>query len=127
MFLIFPILPFGIKFLILSFFWVDNFLQSGELKKPIIISTGLATLKDIDLVVKTIKKRHNRFAILKYVSSYPNPIEDLNLHSIKIIKDRYNCPVGFSDHTLGDLAAKVAITQGATIIEKHFKLDEDNS
>lgn len=127
MFLIFPILPFGIKFLILSFFWVDNFLQSGELKKPIIISTGLATLKDIDLVVKTIKKRHNRFAILKYVSSYPNPIEDLNLHSIKIIKDRYNCPVGFSDHTLGDLAAKVAVTQGATIIEKHFKLDEDNS
>jgi pseudaminic acid synthase len=96
-------------------------------KKPIIISTGLATLKDIDLAVKTIKKRHNRFAILKCVSSYPNPIEDLNLHSIKIIKERYDCSVGFSDHTLGDLAAKVAVTQGATIIEKHFKLDEDNS
>lgn len=96
-------------------------------RKPIILSTGLATLKDIDLVVKTIKKTHNKFAILKCVSSYPNPIEDLNLLAIKLIKDKYKCSVGFSDHTIGDLAAKVAVTQGATIIEKHFKIDNDNS
>ena len=95
--------------------------------KPIILSTGLASLKDIDLAVKTIKKKHKRFAILKCVSSYPNPLKDLNLLSIKLIKNRYKCSVGFSDHTIGDLAAKVAVTQGATIIEKHFKNDNDNS
>jgi pseudaminic acid synthase len=96
-------------------------------KKPIILSTGLASLKDLDLAVRTIKKKHNQFAILKCVSSYPNPIEDLNLRSIKLIKQKYNCPVGFSDHTIGDLASKVAVTQGATIIEKHFKIDNDKS
>ncbi len=96
-------------------------------KKPIIFSTGLATLKDIDLLVKTIKKKHNKFAILKCVSSYPNPLEDLNLLSIKLLKDKYKCSVGFSDHTIGDLASKVAVTQGATIIEKHFKVDNDKS
>jgi N-acetylneuraminate synthase/pseudaminic acid synthase len=95
-------------------------------KKPIILSTGLASLKDIDLAVKTIKKKHKKFSILKCVSSYPNPLKDLNLISIKLIKDRYKCSVGFSDHTVGDLAAKVAVTQGATIIEKHFKNDNDD-
>lgn len=95
-------------------------------KKPIILSTGLASLKDIDLVVKTIKKKHKKFSILKCVSSYPNPLKDLNLLSIKLIKDRYKCSVGFSDHTIGCLAAKVAVTQGATIIEKHFKNDNDD-
>ena len=95
-------------------------------KKPIILSTGLASTKDIDLAVKTIKKKHKKFAILKCVSSYPTPLKDLNLHSIKSIKDRYKCSVGFSDHTIGDLAAKVAVTQGATIIEKHFKNDDDD-
>ncbi len=94
-------------------------------RKPIILSTGLATLNDLDLAVKTIKKKHKRFAILKCVSSYPNPLKDLNLSSIKLIKEKYNCVVGFSDHTIGDLAAKVAVTQGAKIIEKHFKNDGD--
>ncbi len=94
-------------------------------RKPIILSTGLATLKDLDLAVKTIKKKHKRFAILKCVSSYPNPLKDLNLSSIKLIKEKYNCVVGFSDHTIGDLAAKVSVTQGAKIIEKHFKNDGD--
>ena len=96
-------------------------------KKPIVLSTGLATLEDIDLVVKIIKKKHNNFSILKCISSYPNPIEDLNLRSIKLIQERYKCSVGFSDHTVGDIAAKIAVTQGATIIEKHFKIDNDNT
>ena len=96
-------------------------------KKPIILSTGLATFQDIDLAVRTIRKKHKKFAILKCISSYPNPAKDLNLASIKIIKKKYNCAIGFSDHTVGELAANVAITQGATIIEKHFKNDNDKS
>lgn len=96
-------------------------------KKPIILSTGLATLKDIDLAVKTIKKKHSKFAILKCVTSYPTLLKDLNLKGIKLLRKRYRCAVGFSDHTIGDLASKVAVTLGATIIEKHFKLDGDTS
>jgi pseudaminic acid synthase len=96
-------------------------------KKPIIISTGLATESDIDIVVKKIKNKHKNFAILKCTSSYPNPLKDLNLSYISEIKKKYCCAVGFSDHSIGDLAPKIAVTQGATIIEKHFKNDEDNS
>lgn len=96
-------------------------------KKPIIISTGLATLKDIDLVVKTIKKKKIKYAILKCVTSYPSPKQDLNLSSIQFIKNRYKCSVGFSDHSIGDLASKVAVSQGAMIIEKHFKIDSDKT
>ena len=95
--------------------------------KPIFISTGLATFKDIDLAIKTIKKKHNKFAILKCVSAYPTPYKDLNLETIKTLKKKYKCAVGFSDHTIGDLAAKVAVALGATIIEKHFKVDNDKS
>ncbi len=52
-------------------------------------------------------------------------MNELNLRGINLIKNRYKCPVGFSDHTIGDLAAKVAVSLGATIVEKHFKVDGD--
>ena len=94
-------------------------------KKPIFLSTGLASFHDVDLAVKTIKKIHNKFAILKCTSSYPALEQDLNLKTIQMLKKKYRCAVGFSDHTVGDLASKVAVAVGATIIEKHFKLDND--
>jgi len=94
-------------------------------KKPIIISTGLASIKDIDLAINTIKKYHKNFAILKCVSAYPTPYKDLNLKGISLLKKRYKCEVGFSDHTVDDLASKIAVCLGATIIEKHFKIDDD--
>lgn len=89
------------------------------------LSTGVATIKDIDLAIKTIKKRHDKFAILKCVSAYPAPINELNLKGISLLKKRYKCAVGYSDHTIGDLSSKVAVSLGATIIEKHFKMDGD--
>ena len=94
-------------------------------KKPVLFSTGVATIKDIDLAIKTINKHHKNYAILKCVSSYPTPYEDLNLKGINLLKKRYKCEVGFSDHTVDDLASKVAVCLGATIIEKHFKVDND--
>lgn len=94
-------------------------------KKPVLLSTGVATIKDIDLAIKTIRKYHNNYAILKCVSAYPTPYEDLNLQGINLLKKRYKCEVGFSDHTVDDLASKVAVCLGATIIEKHFKVDND--
>jgi N-acetylneuraminate synthase/pseudaminic acid synthase len=97
----------------------------AKTKKPIFLSTGLASLKDIDLAVKTIKKIHNKFAILKCTSLYPASHQDLNLKAIQFLKKKYKCAIGFSDHSTGDLASKVAVSLGATIIEKHFKLDND--
>ena len=93
--------------------------------QPILLSTGLAKIKDIDLAIKTIKKKHNKYAILKCVSAYPAPMNELNLRGINLLKKRYKCAVGFSDHTIGDLASKVAVSVGATIVEKHFKVDGD--
>ena len=97
----------------------------AKTKKPIFLSTGLASFDDVDLAVKTIKKIHNKFAILKCTSSYPALEQDLNLKTIQVLKRKYRCAIGFSDHTVGDLASKVAVAVGATIIEKHFKLDND--
>jgi sialic acid synthase SpsE len=93
--------------------------------KPILLSTGLAEISDIDLAIKTIKKKHNKYGILKCVSAYPAPINELNLKGISLLKKRYKCAVGFSDHTVSDLASKAAVSLGATIIEKHFKVDGD--
>tara|TARA_A100001015_G_scaffold294177_1_gene371638 strand:+ start:274 stop:1323 length:1050 start_codon:yes stop_codon:yes gene_type:complete len=96
-------------------------------KKPIILSTGMAEEKDLNLAVKTIKKYHSKFGILKCTSKYPASYEDLNLSSIKKIKKKYNCVVGFSDHTIDNLAANISVVFGSRIIEKHFKLDKDTT
>lgn len=96
-------------------------------KKPVIISTGMSNRTDLDLVIKIIKKYHNKFVILKCTSKYPANYKDLNLSSIKKIKEKYKCVVGFSDHTTDELSSIISITYGAKIIEKHFKLDNDIS
>ncbi len=95
--------------------------------KPIILSTGMSEEKDLNLAVKTIKKYHSKFAILKCTSKYPSSYKDLNLSSIIKIKNKYKCVVGFSDHTLDNLAANISVVFGSTIIEKHFKLDKDKT
>lgn len=89
-------------------------------KKPIILSTGLATLKEIELVVKEIPK--NRLALLHCVSNYPASIEKANLLSIPFLKEKFGVPVGYSDHVPGSLACLVAVSLGAAIIEKHITL-----
>ena len=98
-----------------------------QTKKPIIISSGVATLEDLDLAVDTIKEEHTNFAILKCTSAYPSPFEDLNLSAIRFLQKRYNCKVGFSDHTIGEVASISAVALGAKIIEKHFKMDDDKN
>jgi len=93
--------------------------------KPIIISTGIATDKDIKLALKACKGEGNkRVALLKCTSSYPAKIEEAKLMMIKDFTRRYNVVSGLSDHTLGIVAPVVAVTQGAKIIEKHFILEK---
>jgi pseudaminic acid synthase len=92
--------------------------------KPIILSTGIATLEDIELALKTIRSvGDNEIVLLKCTSSYPAPLEEANLTMIQDFKNRFGVISGLSDHTLGSTAAVVATCLGAKIIEKHFILD----
>ncbi len=92
--------------------------------KPIILSTGIAELEDIELAVETIRNTgNNEFALLKCTSSYPAPVEEANLLTIPDMKERFNCIVGLSDHTLTTSLPVAAVVLGAKIIEKHFILD----
>jgi pseudaminic acid synthase len=92
--------------------------------KPVIISTGIATIEDIELAVKTCREvgNHN-IALLKCTSSYPAPIDEANMVMVKDLAQRFNVISGLSDHTLGATAPIVATCFGAKIIEKHFIID----
>jgi N-acetylneuraminate synthase/pseudaminic acid synthase len=95
--------------------------------KPVVLSTGLASFSDIEAAVATIAKHGNPFMILKCVSAYPTPIEDMNLRSIPWLRDAFKCSVGLSDHTLGPEACYAATALGAALIEKHFRLPGDTA
>lgn len=93
--------------------------------KPMIMSTGIAELEDIELAVQTCRDAgNNEITLLKCTSSYPAPIEEANLATIPDLKQRFGVEVGLSDHTLGIVAPVVAVTLGARVIEKHFILDK---
>lgn len=92
--------------------------------KPMIFSTGIASLEDIKLALDTCKKVGNsQIILLKCTSSYPAPIEEANLRMIKKYSDDFDVITGLSDHTLGYLSPIVAVSLGARVIEKHFILD----
>lgn len=93
--------------------------------KPIIISTGVATLEDIELAVATCKSvGNNDIALLKCTSAYPAKVGDANLRMIPLFKTKFDVIVGLSDHTIGITLANAATVLGANIIEKHFILDK---
>jgi len=94
--------------------------------KPIIISTGIASLEDIELAVKTcLDAGNDEIALLKCTSSYPAPLDEINLNTIPDIQDKFDVTVGLSDHTLGGEVSTAAVAVGADIIEKHFILDRN--
>jgi pseudaminic acid synthase len=96
----------------------------SQTKKTIIISTGMANLKEIDLAYETAKKNGAKQIILLYcVSNYPSKISDFNFNNISILKQRYNCKVGFSDHSTDNKVVAAAIAAGAEVIEKHIALE----
>ncbi|MNI09632.1 Pseudaminic acid synthase [compost metagenome] len=95
-------------------------------RKPMIISTGMASLGEIENLVKTIKDAGcDDFILLKCTSSYPASPENSNLHTIPYLRDVFHCQVGLSDHTLGVGAAVASVALGSTVIEKHFTLNRD--
>jgi len=95
--------------------------------KPVILSTGLASVEDLNEAVAILRAHHTPYIILKCVSAYPTPIEAMNIASIPWLKEKFACPVGLSDHTLGAEASYAATALGAVLIEKHFRLVDDDT
>lgn len=94
--------------------------------KPLIISTGMATLSEIDEAVRTVREAGaTEFALLRTNSAYPAPAEEMDLRTIPHLAETFDVPVGLSDHTLELAVPVTAVALGATIIEKHLTLSRD--
>ena len=93
--------------------------------KPIIISTGMSKISEIDEAVETVRSTGNKNLILLHCnSSYPSTYSEVNLKFMDTMRKMYNIPVGFSDHTTDLLSSKVAIVRGANVVERHFTLNK---
>ena len=97
----------------------------SQTKKPIIISTGMASMEEIELAYRTAKNYGAKNITLLYcVSNYPSKNTDFNLNNIKILKNKFKCRVGLSDHSKDNRVAIAAIAEGAEMVEKHIALDK---
>ena len=95
----------------------------AQTKKPMIISTGMANLNEIEATYKCAKKYGAKKIILLYcVSNYPSKNSDFNLKNIEILRKKFKCDIGLSDHSKDNLIAALAVSQGAVVIEKHIAL-----
>lgn len=99
--------------------------QVAGLGKPVILSTGMATLQEVDQAVALFQKRNTPLVLLHCVSSYPTPPEQANLRIMDTLRDRYQVPVGYSGHEIGYLASLAAVARGACAVERHVTLDRN--
>jgi N-acetylneuraminate synthase/N,N'-diacetyllegionaminate synthase len=98
----------------------------AKTKKPIIVSTGMATLKEVDMAVKLLKKYKVPFVLLHCVSSYPTSANLINLKTMDLLRQRYGVPVGYSGHedmSTEHLPTLSAVARGACVVERHITLD----
>jgi N-acetylneuraminate synthase len=104
-----------------------GFLEYAASKmKPIVLSTGMSTLGEIETAISIINKAGNdEIVLLHCISIYPPLFEDIHLNNISMLQKAFGYPVGFSDHTIGYSIPLASIALGACIIEKHFTLDKD--
>ncbi|MAZ41023.1 hypothetical protein CL654_02810 [bacterium] len=94
--------------------------------KPIIISTGMVSIDELHKILEDYKSARSPFIVLYCISKYPCPKEEFNLATIQYLAEKYpNTPIGFSDHSIGDEAALVAVKVGARVIEKHFSFSRE--
>ena len=95
-----------------------------KFKKPIILSTGMSSVEEIQITTSLLNSRHAEFVLLHCNSTYPMKEEDANLLCISMLRDRYNCDVGYSGHESSLIKISIAaVTLGATSIERHITLD----
>ena len=98
----------------------------AKFNKPILLSTGMATLSEIENAINVIKNEgNNMIVILHCISIYPPKIEDIHLRNISMLQQTFNYPVGFSDHTIGTSIPIASVALGSCLIEKHFTLDKN--
>lgn len=95
----------------------------ARLGRPMFLSTGMSELAEVDEAVRIVRRHGCPLLVMQCTSRYPTPLEDVHLRSMQTLAERYEVPVGFSDHTLGTLVAPVAVAMGAAAIEKHITLD----
>lgn len=107
---------------------LTNFLLLDRLaktRKPLVLSSGMATMKEIKEAINFIKNRGNsHIAMLHCTTDYPCKPEDVNMAAMAMMIEQLDIPVGYSDHTIGQEAATMAVTLGATVYECHFTLDK---
>lgn len=101
-------------------------LEIGKLKQKVILSTGMSTLSEIADALEILKDAGTaEITLLHCNTAYPTPYEDVNLNAMQTLKDVFNLPVGYSDHTPGIEVPVAAVAKGAVVIEKHFTLDKN--
>jgi len=93
--------------------------------KPLLISTGMGYLNEIDQTVRFLRERNQEFLLFHCISQYPPKPEEINLRNIPSLSQMFDVQVGFSDHSLGIVSSVAAVTLGATVIEKHITLDRN--
>lgn len=98
----------------------------GSKKMPVILSTGMSSLADIDISLQALREGGaTDITLLHCTTSYPCTLENVNLNAMNTIRDAFKLPAGYSDHTLGSTVAVAAVAMGAKVVEKHFTLDKN--
>lgn len=98
----------------------------GSKKMPVILSTGMSSLADIDISIRALREGGaTNITLLHCTTSYPCAFENVNLNAMNTIRNAFKLPVGYSDHTLGNTVAIAAVAMGAKVVEKHFTLDKN--
>lgn len=98
----------------------------GSKKLPVIISSGMSTLAEVDTALFELKNAGaTDITLLHCTTNYPCPMDDVNLNAMLTLRDAFKLPVGYSDHTKGIEVSIAAVAMGATVIEKHFTLDKN--
>lgn len=101
--------------------YLERIAQTG---KPVILSSGMSSWAELDDAVSTITELHHNLTVLQCTTEYPCPPENVGLNVMLEMKERWELPVGFSDHTLSNAAALAAVTMGASVVEKHITLSK---
>ncbi len=106
-------------------FSIDMLEYISKQKKPIFLSTGMSTFKDITEILKRLNKNFKKdITVMHCVSSYPAKKDILNINLLDKLREKFNCNIGYSDHSLGNDACLAAVSKGATVIEKHVTLSK---
>ncbi len=101
-------------------------IKIAKLGKPIIMSTGMSTIDEIRLAISILRENGSgEITVLHCTTEYPAPYQNVNLNAMLTIKNEFNVPIGYSDHTRGIEIPIAAVAMGATVIEKHFTLDRN--